>query len=53
LWEIRPNIYLLVCDSNKYSKTVGVTNADGILNNNYLLDADLKTIGEAGFWFKG
>jgi hypothetical protein len=41
LWEIRPNVYMLVAISNKSEHKDKCKNKNGICNNNYIIDASL------------
>lgn len=49
IWEIKPNVFCLVCISNKTeSKAV---NSQGVVNNNFIYDAEKQVITEAKFFF--
>jgi hypothetical protein len=49
LWETRPGQFMLVANSNKEANG---KNADGIINNNYVIDVTAGTMRETKFWFK-
>lgn len=49
LWETKPGQFMLVANSNKEANG---KNADGIINNNYIVDVKAGTMRETKFWFK-
>lgn len=49
MWEMRRGQFMLVCISNKTENNA--TNKDGIINNNFVVDAKTETIREAEFSF--
>ena len=55
IWENKPNVYWLVALSNKYEHKEKCKNKDGVINNNYVIDAtvskDQATIRETKFNF--
>ena len=55
LWENKPNVYWLVALSNKYDHKEKCKNKDGVVNNNYVIDAtlakDQASIRETKFSF--
>ena len=49
LWETTPGKFMLVTNSNKEKYHC---NDEGIVNNNYIVDAKSGTMRETKFWFK-
>ena len=49
-WETRPGEFMLVANSNKEASNG--KNADGIVNNSYLINVEKGTMRETKFWFK-
>lgn len=49
VWETKPGQFCLVGNSNKEANG---KNADGIINNNYIVDVNEGTMRETKFWFK-
>ena len=50
VWETKPHEFMLVCYSNKTEGNA--KNKDGVINNNYIVDENQKTIRESKFCFK-
>lgn len=50
IWESKPNVYMLVCHSNKAESEA--RNEAGVINNNYILDSSTGIIRESSFHFK-
>ena len=47
MWETEPDVYMLVCNSNRPD------DEDNLVNNNYILDVKKEIIRETKFTFPG
>ena len=49
IWEMKSNVFLLSCISNKTE--VNAVNKDGAVNNNFIVDTRVGIVREAKFYF--